>query len=119
MSESLVTDQYLAATLIYEGNPWTHEKELWMHSPLSLIGSVTTPTLFIAGGQDFRTPIEETLQMYDALQLRGIPTALLRVPDASHGSLGARPSQSTAIIAATLAWFHQYDSTQNALTSTF
>jgi dipeptidyl aminopeptidase/acylaminoacyl peptidase len=112
MSESLVTDQYLAATLIYDGNPWTHEKELWMQSPLSLVGSVTTPTLFIAGGQDFRTPIEETLQMYDALQLRGIPTALLRVPDASHGSLGARPSQRTAIIAATLAWFHKYDSPQ-------
>jgi dipeptidyl aminopeptidase/acylaminoacyl peptidase len=119
MSESLVTDQYLAATLIYEGSPWMHEKELWAHSPLSLVGSVTTPTLFIVGEQDFRTPIEETLQMYDALQLRGIPTALLRVPDASHGSLGARPSQRTAIIAATLAWFHKYDSPQNARLSTF
>jgi dipeptidyl aminopeptidase/acylaminoacyl peptidase len=111
MSESLTSDQYLASPLVYEGNPWDREKELWAQSPLSLVGSVTTPTLFIAGGQDFRTPIGETLQMYDALQLRGIPTALLRAPDSGHGNLRTRPSESTAIIAATLAWFHMYDKT--------
>ena len=110
ISESLTTDQYLGALLIYGGEPWTREKELWAHSPLSLVGSVTTPTLFIVGEQDFRTPMEETLQMYDALQLRSIPTALLRAPGTGHGSLRTRPSQSTAIIAATLAWFHKYDS---------
>jgi dipeptidyl aminopeptidase/acylaminoacyl peptidase len=112
MSESLTTDQYLAAPLVYGGEPWAREKDLWAHSPLSLAGSVTSPTLFIVGEQDYRTPIDETLQMYDALQLRGIPTALLIAPDTGHGNLGARPSQSTAIIAATLAWFHQYDSPQ-------
>ena len=119
MSESLTTDQYLAAPLVYGGEPWAREKDLWAHSPLSLVGSVTTPTLFIIGEQDYRTPINETLQIYDALQLRGIPTALLRAPGTGHGNLGARPSQSTAIIAATLAWFHQYDSPQDAQTSTF
>ena len=110
MSEALTTGQYLGAPLIWGGEPWTKAKELWAHSPLSLVGSVTTPTLFIVGEQDYRTPIDETLQMYDALQLRGIPTALLRAPGAGHGDLLTRPSQSTAIIAATLAWFHKYDS---------
>ncbi len=119
VSESLTTDQYLAAPLVYGGEPWAREKELWAHSPLSLAGSVTTPTLFIVGEQDYRTPIDKTLQMYDALQLRGIPTALLRAPGTGHGDLGARPSQSIAIIAATLAWFHQYDSPQNAETLLF
>lgn len=114
VSESLTSDQYLGASLIYGGDPWTREKDLWAHSPLSLVGSVTTPILFIVGEQDFRTPMEQTLQMYDALQLRGIPTALLRAPGTGHGTLRTRPSQSTAIIAATLAWFHKYDSLQNA-----
>jgi dipeptidyl aminopeptidase/acylaminoacyl peptidase len=109
MSASLTSDQYLASPLVYEGNPWDREKELWAQSPLSLVGSVTTPTLFIVGGQDFRTPIGETLQMYDALQLRGIPTALLRAPGSGHGNLRTRPSESTAIIAVTLAWFRMYD----------
>jgi dipeptidyl aminopeptidase/acylaminoacyl peptidase len=109
MSQSLTTDQYLASPLVDEGNPWDRERELWAQSPLSLVGSVTTPTLFIVGGQDFRTPIGETLQMYDAIQLRGIPTALLRAPGSGHGNLRTRPSESTAIIAATLAWFRMYD----------
>jgi len=119
MSESLTTDQYLAAPIIYGGEPWAHEKELWAHSPLSLVGSVTTPTLFIVGEQDFRTPLDETLQMYDALQLRGIPAALLRAPGTGHGDLRTRPSQDTAIIAATLAWFHKYGSPPNAQPSNF
>ncbi len=109
MSEALTSDQYLAAFLVYGGPPWLHEKELWANSPLSLAGSVTTPTLLIVGEEDSRTPLEESLQMYDALQLSGIPTALLRAPGASHGSLRSRPSQTAAVVAATLAWFHKYD----------
>ncbi len=119
ISQSLTTDQYLAAPIIYGGEPWAREKELWAHSPLSLAGAVTTPTLFIVGEQDFRTPMDETLQMYGALQLRGIPTALLRAPGTGHGDLRTRPSQSTAIIAATLAWFHKYDSPQDTQPSNF
>jgi len=58
----------------------------------SLVDAVTTPTLFTLGEQDFRTPLEQNLQMYDALQLRGTPTALLRAPGASLSSLRSRPS---------------------------
>ena len=114
MSEALTSDQYLAANLVYGGDPWTREKELWANSPLSLAGSVTTPTLFIVGEEDFRTPPEQSLEMYDALKLRGIPAALLRAPGASHGNLRSRPSQSAAIMAATLAWFHRYDAPASA-----
>ena len=51
-------------------------------------------------------------EFYDALQLRGIPTALLRAPGTDHGDLRSMPSQSTAIIAAALAWIHKYDLSQ-------
>lgn len=117
MSETLTSDQYLAAYLVYGGAPWTHEKELWANSPLSLADFVTTPTLFIVGEEDFRTPLEQSLEMYDALKLRGIPAALLRAPGASHGSLRSRPSQNAAVVAATLAWFHNYDAPRTAQTS--
>ena len=43
-----------------------------------------------------------------ALQLRGIPTALVKVPGASHGGIAARPSQSAAKASAILAWFERY-----------
>jgi acetyl esterase/lipase len=49
-------------------------------SPLSLVGNVKTPTLVVVGSQDYRTPVSEAEQYYTALQLRGVPTALVKVP---------------------------------------
>lgn len=109
VSEALTTDQYLGAIEFADAPPWKDEKELWAQSPLSLAGSMSTPTLFITGEQDYRTPLDQTLELYGALQLQGVPTALMRVPDAGHESLTSRPSQFAAEIAATLAWFREYD----------
>ena len=52
--------------------------------------------------------MSEAEQYFQALQLRGIPTALVKVPGASHGGLTARPSQSAAKASAILAWFERY-----------
>ena len=109
LSEELTTDQYLGAIEFAPAPPWKREHELWAQSPLSLAGSMSTPMLFITGEQDYRTPLDQTLQLYGALQLQGVTTALMRVPGAGHESLAARPSQFVAEIAATLAWFHKYD----------
>jgi dipeptidyl aminopeptidase/acylaminoacyl peptidase len=75
---------------------------------LSLVGNVTTPTLVVVGAEDYRTPVSDSEQYYEALQLRGVPTALVKVPGASHGGLAARPSQSAAKASAILAWFDRY-----------
>ncbi|MET0497160.1 MAG: S9 family peptidase [Steroidobacteraceae bacterium] len=88
--------------------PWDDPESYWKRSPLSLIGSITTPTLVVVGDQDFRTPVSESEQLYEALQLRGVPTALVKVPGASHGGLTARPSQSAAKASAIIAWFERY-----------
>jgi dipeptidyl aminopeptidase/acylaminoacyl peptidase len=88
--------------------PWEDPDNYWKHSPLSLVGNVTTPTLVLVGGEDYRTPVSESEQYYEALQLRGVPTALVKVPGASHGGLAARPSQSAAKASAILAWFERY-----------
>jgi dipeptidyl aminopeptidase/acylaminoacyl peptidase len=90
--------------------PWEDPESYWKHSPLSLVGSVTTPTLVVVGGEDYRTPVSDSEQYYEALQLRGVPTALVKVPGASHGGLAARPSQSAAKASAILAWFDRYRS---------
>jgi hypothetical protein len=37
--------------------------------------------------------------------MRGIPTALVKVPGAAHGTIAARPSQAAAKASAILAWF--------------
>ena len=63
----------------------------------------------VVGEQDARTPPSESEQLYQALQLRGVPTAFVRVPGASHGGLAVRPSQSAAKAQAILSWFSRYN----------
>ncbi|MGZ8336474.1 MAG: S9 family peptidase, partial [Allosphingosinicella sp.] len=80
--------------------PWEQPDAYWQRSPLSLVGNVQTPTLVVVGSEDYRTPVSEAEQYYTALQMRGVPTALVKVPGASHGGIAARPSQSGAKAAA-------------------
>lgn len=88
--------------------PWEDPQGYWARSPLSLVGNVKTPTLVVVGSEDYRTPVSEAEQYYTALQLRGVPTALVKVPGASHGGIAARPSQSAAKASAIIAWFDKY-----------
>ncbi|MFM7404959.1 MAG: S9 family peptidase, partial [Erythrobacter sp.] len=88
--------------------PWENQELYWKLSPLSLVGNVSTPTMVIVGAEDFRTPVSESEQYYTALRLRGVPTALIKIPGASHGGIAARPSQSGAKASAILAWFAKY-----------
>jgi dipeptidyl aminopeptidase/acylaminoacyl peptidase len=89
--------------------PWEDPQAYWARSPLSLVGNVKTPTLVVVGSEDFRTPVSEAEQYYTALQLRGVPTALVKVPGASHGTIAGRPSHAAAKAAAILAWFKRYE----------
>ena len=89
--------------------PWEDQEAFWKRSPLSLVGNVKTPTLVVVGSEDYRTPVSEAEQYYSALRVRGVPTALVKVPGASHGGIAARPSQSGAKAAAIIAWFRKYE----------
>jgi dipeptidyl aminopeptidase/acylaminoacyl peptidase len=88
--------------------PWENYQTYWARSPLSLMANVRTPTLVVVGAEDYRTPVSESEQLYSALKLMKVPTALVKVPDASHGGIAARPSQSAAKAAAIIAWFDKY-----------
>lgn len=88
--------------------PWEDYQSFWARSPLSLVGNVKTPTLVVVGSQDYRTPVSEAEQYYAALQLRGVPTALVKVPGAAHGTIAARPSQAASKASAIIAWFDRY-----------
>jgi dipeptidyl aminopeptidase/acylaminoacyl peptidase len=108
-SEVLTTDGYTFMAAYWFGKlPWEDPQGYWARSPLSLVGNVKTPTLVVVGEDDHRTPPSEAEQYFDALQIRGVPTALVRVPGASHHGLAERPSQSAAKARAILAWFDRY-----------
>ena len=108
-SQVLTTDSYNWMAAYWFGKmPWEDPQGYWARSPLSLVGNVKTPTLVVVGDRDDRTPPSEADQYFAALQLRGVPTALVRVPGASHGGIAARPSQSGAKAVAIVAWFERY-----------
>jgi dipeptidyl aminopeptidase/acylaminoacyl peptidase len=89
--------------------PWEEgaQAHYWKRSPLAYVGNVTTPTMLITGENDYRTPISETEQYYQALKLRRVDTAMVRIPGAGHG-INARPSQMIAQVLNTIGWFERY-----------
>ena len=87
--------------------PWEDAESYLARSPLHFVGNATTPTMLLTGEADHRTPISESEQFYQALKLREIDTALVRIPEASHG-IAARPSHLIAKIQHVLAWFERY-----------
>lgn len=87
--------------------PWNIAEKLWARSPLSLVGNVNTPTLLLTGEADYRTPISESEQYYQALRLKGTDAAMVRLPGASHG-IASRPSRLIQKVGNILAWFERY-----------
>jgi acylaminoacyl-peptidase len=91
----------------FPGMPWDNQEQYMKRSPITYVGNVTTPTMLITGAVDYRTPSSEAEQFYEALKLRKVPTAMVRVPNASH-EISAIPSHMMAKVAYVLGWFGQY-----------
>ncbi|NNE41033.1 MAG: S9 family peptidase [Marinicaulis sp.] len=111
VSKVLTADSYIDQIANqFPGPPWEELEHYWERSPLSLVGNVETPTMLITGELDYRTPISETEQFYQALQLRRVPSVMVRIPGTNHGIAG-RPSRLNAKTDYTLAWFEKYRAT--------
>jgi acylaminoacyl-peptidase len=91
----------------FPGKPWEYAEHYMARSPIQYVGNVTTPTMLITGEVDYRTPMSETEQFYGALKIQGVETAMVRIPDASHG-IANLPSNLVAKIAYILGWFEKY-----------
>jgi len=100
----------------FPGPPWEIPEHYHARSPISLVGNVSTPTMLITGEADYRTPIAESEQYYQALRLRRVDAALVRIPGASH-SIDARPSNLIAKAQYVLGWFEKYRTMQRPRTN--
>ncbi|AWL12082.1 Protein TolB [Saliniradius amylolyticus] len=92
----------------FADKPWENPEHYMKRSPISYVGNVTTPTMLLTGDADYRTPISETEQYYQALKLEGVDTAMVRIPGASHG-IYQRPSQLMAKVEYILWWFDKHN----------
>lgn len=71
------------------GNYWdksnkTANKSYEKFSPSNYVDKWDTPIMIVQGGKDFRVPIEQGLQAFQAAQLKGIKSKLLYLPDENH-----------------------------------
>jgi len=96
-----------ASRHMFHAQPWEDPELYWRRSPLSLAGNIKTPTMLIVGEQDWRTPAWEAEQLYSALKLRQIETALVRLPGTSH--VTRRPSRLMDETDNILGWFAKYN----------
>lgn len=83
---------------------WEDPSEWLAHSSLMHVGEIETPTLLMTGELDLRTPMSQTEELYAALQMRGVPTVLLRFHEQYHGT-GSAPSNFLRTQAYVLEWF--------------
>lgn len=68
------------------GNYWDKPvpKSYSEFNPSNYVDKWNTPIMIIQGGIDFRVPIEQGLEAFQAAQLRGIKSKLLYFPDENH-----------------------------------
>lgn len=98
-------------------DPWKDPAAYLDFSPIMLIDNVTTPTLLMVGEEDYRTPTWEAEQFYTALKMKGVDTALIRVPESPH-YIASRPSRLIAKTDNIMGWFTKYDPVKTDMKNT-
>jgi len=88
------------------GLPWENA-QLWEElSPFNDVAKITTPTLWIGGALDWRVPILNSEQMYQAMKRLGRETQLVVYPGEHHDI--RKPSFRKDLFQRFLGWFDKY-----------
>jgi dipeptidyl aminopeptidase/acylaminoacyl peptidase len=91
----------------FPGNPWDNTDHYMQRSLTNLVAKVKTPSLVMTGEEDYRTPISEAEQFYEALKLLNVEAVLVRVPGEPHG-ISRRPSHHITKMLYIAGWFEQH-----------
>ena len=94
-------------SLFFKNPPWEDPTEYLKHSSVMYAGKVKTPTMLMTGVLDMRTPMPQTEEFYQALKLRGVPTAMVRMNGEYHGT-GSIPSNFMRTQLYLRYWFEKY-----------
>ncbi|MEX2260501.1 MAG: S9 family peptidase [Bryobacteraceae bacterium] len=92
----------------FNGFPWDGDNfaALWKWSPLAHVKNVSTPTLFLHGEADNDVHITQAEEMYTAMRMRGVESALVRYPRAGHGF--TEPKHRVDAAVRTLDWMDRF-----------
>ncbi len=94
----------------YGTKPWWEDIEpYWQQSPLRYASAIHTPILIEHQEQDYRLPIEQGEQLYNALQYLGREAELVIYPGESHGmSRGGKPWHRIHRLHTIVDWFSRH-----------
>jgi len=90
----------------FKGTPWSKPELYEKWSPSKFVQNVQTPMLLVEGELDFRVPTGQALQLFTALQRRGVPSKLLYFPDEGHWV--NKPMNSQLWYKTVLGWLDEY-----------
>jgi dipeptidyl aminopeptidase/acylaminoacyl peptidase len=85
-------------------------KELWRQSPIAYFENVVTPTLIIHSEGDLRCNVEQSEQVFTALQQQGVESRFVRYPvETSHGmSRGGPPDLRLHRLREITSWWGRF-----------
>ncbi|HEX9730094.1 MAG TPA: S9 family peptidase [Gemmatimonadales bacterium] len=86
---------------------WDDPSEHLRRSPIMYVGHVKTPTMLMTGERDLRTPMPQTEEYYQALQVLGVPTMMVRFNGEWHGTT-SRPSNFMRTQLFLRTWFEKW-----------
>ncbi len=66
------------------GNPWDPKSNNAAESPLTYVERVRTPVLILHSSEDIRTPVDQSLQEFNALKILGRDAVYVDVPGENH-----------------------------------
>jgi dipeptidyl aminopeptidase/acylaminoacyl peptidase len=69
------------------------QKSYNQFSPSNFVAKWNTPILIFHGEKDYRVPLEQGMQAFQAAQLRGIKSRFVVLPDENHWVLHAQNAQ--------------------------
>ena len=101
-----VTEELWFPEWEFGGPFWESPDDYAKWSPHAHAKNFATPTLVSHGELDFRVPIGEGLQLFTALQRRGVPSRLLYFPDEGHWVL--KPQNSKLWFQTVGDWFDRW-----------
>ncbi|MGC1459057.1 MAG: S9 family peptidase [Steroidobacteraceae bacterium] len=71
-------------------NPYVDRERFDRYAPITQVRNWRSPVLIIHGERDYRCPISEALNLFEALQYHAVPSELLVFPDENHWILKPR-----------------------------
>ena len=77
----------------WEKNNKVAQKSYTTFNPITLVDKWNTPILIIQGGNDFRVPIGQAQEAFQAAQLRGVKSRFLYLPEENHWVLKPQNAQ--------------------------